>query len=102
MIQKEKLSIYQHQLSQKEGIVVSDMNGEKVMLHIQKGKYFNLGEIGGKIWGYLKNPTTVSVIVSKLMEEYDVSEETCEQQVISFLELLKKEDLILYESVLLP
>ena len=26
------------------------MDGEKVMLSINNGKYYNLGEIGGDIW----------------------------------------------------
>ena len=30
---------------QKEGNVVSDMDGEKVMLSIHNGKYYNLGEV---------------------------------------------------------
>ena len=34
---------------QSEGFLVSDMDGEKVMLSIDNGKYYNLGEIGGRI-----------------------------------------------------
>jgi len=32
-----------------EGNIVSNMDGEKVMLSIKNGKYYNLGEIGGFI-----------------------------------------------------
>lgn len=36
-----------HYIVQSEGNIVSDMDGEKVMLSIKNGKYYNLGKIGG-------------------------------------------------------
>ena len=35
-----------------KGNIVSDMGGEKVMLSIENGKYYNLGEMGGEIWEF--------------------------------------------------
>ena len=81
---------------QKEGNVVSDMDGEKVMLSIHNGKYYNLGEIGGVIWGLLEEPKSINELVDGLTAEYDVSPEDCERQVQSFLEMLKREELINY------
>ena len=80
---------------QKEGNVVSDMDGEKVMLSIHNGKYYNLGEIGGVIWGLLDEPRSIKELVDGLTAEYDVNPEDCERQVQSFLEMLKKEELII-------
>ena len=79
---------------QKEGNVVSDMDGEKVMLSIHNGKYYNLGEVGGVIWDLVEVPQSVKELVSKLTAEYEISHEECEQQVLSFLDMLKKEELI--------
>ena len=39
---------------QVKGNIVSDMGGEKVMLSVNKGKYYNLGEIGGDIWELIR------------------------------------------------
>ena len=64
------------------------------MLSINKGKYFNLGEIGGEIWELIAEETSVNKLVATLMSNYDVGQSVCEEQVVSFLELLSEEELI--------
>ncbi|MDT3428792.1 hypothetical protein J2Z22_004386 [Paenibacillus forsythiae] len=81
-------------LVQCEGNIVSDMDGEKVMLSIEQGKYFNLGQVGGDIWGIISTPRTVKEIIDSLRQLYEVDAEICEQDVIPFLQSLLKEDLI--------
>lgn len=83
-----------HTIVQGEGNIVSDMDGEKVMLSVHNGKYYNLGEIGGRIWDLLELPTPVSDLVTSLVSEYDVERVQCEAQVISFLEGLLAEGII--------
>lgn len=84
----------QHFISQVEGNIVSDMDGEKVMLSIQNGKYYNLGEMGGVIWEFIKEPIAIQDLIIKLTTDYDVEENECEQQVMSFLDHLLGENLI--------
>lgn len=55
-------------VSQAEGNIVSDMDGEKVMLSVQNGKYYNLGETGGEIWEYMKEPTSIKNLIHLLVE----------------------------------
>ncbi len=78
----------------KSGVFLSDMDGEKVMLSIENGKYYNLGVVGGDIWELLDHSIKVSDLITKLMKEYDVAKEDCQEQVIHFLEMLLKEELI--------
>ena len=93
MIKIQNISL-NHRIVQSNGNIVSDMGGEKVMLSVNKGKYFNLGEIGGDIWELIEETTSVNQLVSVLMSKYNVEQSDCEEQVISFLELLLKEGLI--------
>ncbi len=79
---------------QSKGNIVSDMDGEKVMLSIQKGKYYNLGEMGGRIWDLMESPISVTQLVSLLITEYEVEQAECEDQVVRFCEQLLEEDLI--------
>ena len=79
---------------QADGNIVSDMGGEKVMLSIANGKYYNLGTVGGTIWEYIKEPISVEQLVDKLVMEFDVKRAVCEEQVVSFLQTLNKEGLI--------
>jgi hypothetical protein len=79
---------------QTSGNLVSDMDGEKVMLSINSGKYYNLGPIGGRIWDIASSPITVNQIIEVLVSEYEVDWNTCEDQVISFVTNLLKENII--------
>lgn len=81
-------------ITQVEGNIISDMDGEKVMFSITNGKYYNLGEIGGVIWDLLENPNTLESIIDELMKQYDVDHEICEKQVMSFMDMLNEEGLI--------
>lgn len=87
-----------HWVVQGSGNIVSDMGEEKVMLSINNGKYYNLGSIGGLIWDCIQVPITVSELVQKLMLEYDVEKSVCEEHVLSFLNHLSKEGLILINA----
>ncbi|HEF7294283.1 TPA: lasso peptide biosynthesis PqqD family chaperone [Bacillus cereus] len=89
----KKISLY-CVVNQNEGTIVSDMDGEKVMMSVRNGKYYNLGRMGGEIWELMKSPVEVERVVSVLMSQYDVAQNDCENQVLSFLEGLYKDELI--------
>jgi hypothetical protein len=79
---------------QSNEVIVSNMGQEKVMLSIAKGKYYNLGELGGDIWDMLSEPKPINQLVSELIKVYDVDPVQCEQHVLNFLQHLFEEDLI--------
>ncbi|WHY71054.1 lasso peptide biosynthesis PqqD family chaperone [Fictibacillus enclensis] len=84
----------QTKVVQASGNIVSDMGGEKVMLSINNGKYYNLGSIGGIIWGKIKTPVKVSDLISDMLNDYQIDEEQCKEEVLPFLEQLHAEQLI--------
>lgn len=79
---------------QGEGNIVSDMDGEKVILSIQNGKYYNLGEVGGDLWARISESKSVKELIDDLYTQYEVEKSVCEEHVLSFLSLLVEEDLI--------
>ncbi|MBB6018958.1 hypothetical protein HNR77_000015 [Paenibacillus sp. JGP012] len=81
-------------VKRKEGNLVSDMGGEKVMMSITSGKYYNLGNTGGRIWELIAEEQTLEQLIQALAAEYDIEPERCGEQVMSFLEHLLREDLI--------
>ncbi|AIQ50716.1 lasso peptide biosynthesis PqqD family chaperone [Paenibacillus sp. FSL R7-0331] len=85
-------------LVQRPGNIASDMDGEKVMLNIQNGKYYNLGEVGGEIWSAMAQPVPVSRIVEVIRQTFDVPAETAEQDVFEFVHSLLAEDLVAIDS----
>ncbi len=86
-------------VSQVDGQIVSDMGGEKVMLSIYNGKYYNLGVLGGRIWEEIITPTSIEKVVINLLSDYDVHPKECQEQVISFLISLHDENLIKVEEM---
>ncbi|MDC7778928.1 lasso peptide biosynthesis PqqD family chaperone [Priestia megaterium] len=93
MIKSDQI-LPEHIVAQSEGNIVSDMGNEKVMLNIENGKYYNLGEIGGDIWESISKPTQVNELVNHIVKKYDVQTDKCEGEVISFLENMYQENLI--------
>lgn len=74
--------------------IVSDMGGEKVILSIENGKYYNIGIMGGQIWDLIKEPVSIWHVIEALLQEFDVTREMCEEQVLSFLSHLLEERII--------
>ena len=82
-------------LSRREGLMTADMNGSAVMMDIMSGKYYNLGEVGGRIWEMLEEPMTLRNLVQKLTAEYDVSAERCRSDMLPFLNTLIERGLLI-------
>lgn len=97
MIKSQSISL-SHIVAQNDGNIVSDMGGEKVMLSVHNGKYYNLGETGGVIWDSIKKPIVVKELIAALISVYAIEQTECEEQVISFLGLLYEEGLIQLED----
>ena len=72
----------------------TDLDGEKVMMDLDKGEYFMMNEVGSRIWEIINEPMNVKGIVDALRSEYEVDEETCKDTVIEFLGRLNNADLI--------
>ena len=81
-------------LRRREGLMTADMNGSAVMMDIMSGKYYILGEVGGRIWELLEEPMTLSALIHKLSDEYDVSAKLCRADMLPFLEKLLERGLL--------
>ena len=79
---------------QKEDVDVTELNGEKVMMDLDKGKYFMLNETGSVIWDSISEPKSISEIIGSVIKEYDIDKETCESKVLEYLEKLNHEELV--------
>lgn len=87
-----------NQYSQSPGNIVSDMDGEKVMLSVSNGKYYNLGELGGEIWELMKEPISIQELVTTLQSQYNVDPTDCKEHVTDFLSQLLEQGLVSIHS----
>ncbi|MHC1681573.1 MAG: lasso peptide biosynthesis PqqD family chaperone [Clostridiaceae bacterium] len=83
-----------HCVAQKTGLDSSDMDGEIVMMDIDKGKYYSFNQVGSRIWNLIENPLAVSEIITTLLEEFNVDIETCEKAVLDFINRAYDEGII--------
>lgn len=74
--------------------ISADVDGELVMMSIERGNYYGLSGIGSRIWQLIETPVTVSALCDKLLEEYDVERSVCEVDVLEFLGKLAEQELI--------
>lgn len=77
---------------------VTDLAGEKVMIDFETGKYFLLKGVANDIWDMMADDVTVEEICSKLLEEYDVDEQTCKKEVVTFLKNMEDHQFIKIEE----
>ncbi len=72
-----------------KSINVTELDGEKVMVDFESGKYFLIKGCGNDIWDMLQSEISPNEIIDNLLKEYEVSREECEQSVMSFLEKME-------------
>jgi len=72
----------------------TEMDGEAVVLDAERGEYAGLGGIGGRIWELLAEPITATELREIIVTEFEVHPETCEQDLLAFLDQLLASDMI--------
>ncbi len=77
-----------------EGLLAAAIGEELLMMSPAVGKYFNLNEVGARIWELLAEPTTVEALVAALTSEYAVDADTAREQVVEFLAELRERGLL--------
>lgn len=81
-------------VSQKKDVDVTELNGEKIMMDLDKGNYFMLNGTGSTIWDAINEPKSVSEIIEAIIKVYDIDRETCESRVLEYLEKLRHEEIV--------
>jgi hypothetical protein len=77
------------------GQVSGDLpNGEVVILNLKDSVYYGLNEVGGSIWEFIQEPTTVGEVVESLLNDYDVDQERCVKEVIDLVTALADKGLV--------
>lgn len=78
--------------------VSGDLEGKVVLLSIQNGEYYNMNEVGSRIWALIEQPIAVAALIERLVEEFEVSREQCEREALAYLTDLQKNKLLRVQS----
>lgn len=63
-----------------------EMDGELVMMGQEQGEYFAMRDVAASIWQYLEENRSLEDLVRLVADEYDVSAETCRDDIVAFLD----------------
>ena len=81
-------------ICQSRNQVSTEIDGETVLLSIDKGNYYGMNKVPTAIWSWLEQPMKVSDICKKVTEIYEVADDVCEKDVMKALSDLHHEGLI--------
>ena len=71
--------------------LTAKVGDQLVMMSAAEGKYLSLSEVGARIWALIETPCSRDDLCAALIEEYDVSPDTCRREVDDFLSTLVAE-----------
>jgi len=75
-------------------VVFNEMDGEIIMMSIDKGEFYGINSLGSRIWQMLETPKAVSEVCDALLPDFDVTREQCEKDILFFLNRLAEKEVI--------
>jgi hypothetical protein len=69
-----------------------------VILNIDSGHFFQLNQIGSRIWEALEAPKTMGELCRAMQDRFDVDGDTCRSDVADFVTLLSQNDLVAIQT----
>ena len=75
-------------------VIVTEMEGEAVLLNLETKLYFSLNATGVAIWNLLKDGLTLGQIGERLFQGYEVTPEKAQQCVLDLVGQLHDEKLV--------
>lgn len=72
----------------------ADLGPEVLVMNMERGNYYGLGATGTRIWQLVASRIRARDVCAALVEEFAVAQDTCEEQVLRFLEHMRAEGLL--------
>jgi hypothetical protein len=67
---------------------------ESAILNLKSSVYYGMNPVGARVWDLLKQPKSVTELRNALLEEYEVDEVRCGNDLLALLETMRSEGLI--------
>ncbi len=83
-------------------VVSCDLAGDAAILNLKSGVYYGLDAVGARIWSYLQTPVALSEVKERLLEEHDVADEQCEQDLLELAGGFAREGLVKVQNGATP
>ena len=81
-------------LSRSPSVLAAEVDGEVVMMSIERGHYFGLDDIGSDIWKRLEQPRSFSTLIDGLAADYDADRATIAADDRALLDRMMADDVV--------
>ena len=81
-------------LSRSPTVLAAEVDGEIVMMSIERGHYFGLDDIGSDIWKRLEAPCSFSALIDGLAADYEADRATIAADVRALLDGMLADDVV--------
>lgn len=75
-------------------VLAAEVGNEVVLMSIEKGVYFGLNPVGARVWSLLGEPLPVHEMCGQIVEEFEVTLEQCQEEVLQLLKDMRDQGLI--------
>ncbi len=72
-------------IARSASIITAEVQGEVVMMSVEKGRYFGLDDIGSDIWRRLETPRTFGALIDALAADYRAERDVIAEDVRKLL-----------------
>ena len=79
-------------------IVHETIDGETVILNLEKGNYYSLVGIGADIWGFMENDATMGSVIEKISNNYQGERGDIDIAINKFVSELMQEGLVILDN----
>lgn len=66
-------------------LISTDMDGETVMMSIERGEYYGIGGVGKRAWELLAQPIRLQDLCQTICSEFEVDESRCQSDMLAFV-----------------
>lgn len=75
-------------------LISTEMDGDTVMMSIERGEYFGLGGVGSRAWELMAQATTVEAMAQTICNEFEVDLPTAQADLHKFVQDLLDHGLV--------
>ena len=70
------------------------ISNETVMMNLESGDYIGINQTGSEIWEKLETPVSVQSLIDQILQQYEVPEEQCKTETISYLQQMLAQEML--------
>jgi hypothetical protein len=81
-------------ISRSPSVLATEVDGEIVMMSIERGRYFGLDDIATDIWKRIETPCSFAALIDRLIADYDADRATIAADLRALLLRMAAQDAI--------